>query len=65
MSSNLTDKFISNTYTKIFQKSELPDSEGSENINLDLGLNNDSLTLVNGLNVLLNKPKSILFKFTF
>lgn len=49
MSSNLTDKFISNTYTKIFQKSELPDSEGSENINLDLGLNNDSLTLVNGL----------------
>ena len=49
MSSNLKDKFISNTYTKIFQKSELPDSEGSENINLDLGLSNDSLTLVNGL----------------
>ena len=49
MSGNLTDKFISNTYTKIFQKSELSDSEGNESINLDSGLNNDSFTLVNGL----------------
>jgi hypothetical protein len=49
MGGNLRDKFISNTYTKIFQKSELPEAEGNENIDLNAGLTDDSLTFTNGL----------------
>lgn len=49
MSSSLTGKFIANTFQRLFQRSGNTVANGYESVNLNVGLQNDNYTLLNGL----------------